>query len=43
MPFPIPLNNALAGLALTSQAVAFSLVTPLNLVSSNGNTANLGF
>ena len=43
VPFPIPLNNALAGLALTSQAVAFSLVTPLNLVSSNGNTANLGF
>jgi hypothetical protein len=43
VPFPIPLNNALAGLALTSQAVAFSLVTPLNLISSNGNTANLGF
>ena len=39
----IPANNALAGVALTSQAAAFSLSTPLNLVTSNGNTATIGF
>ena len=39
----IPANNALAGVALTSQAAAFSLSTPLNLITSNGNTATIGF
>jgi hypothetical protein len=43
IPLPIPANSALVGVALTSQAAAFSLSTPLNLITSNGNTATIGF
>ena len=40
---PIPASNALAGVSLTAQAVVFSQATPLNLVTSNGNTVTIGF
>jgi hypothetical protein len=43
IPLAIPASPSLAGLQLYSQAVAFSLVTPLNLIASNGNMASLGF
>lgn len=39
---PIPNNVALVGATLTSQALAFTLATPLNLVSSNGTQFRLG-
>ncbi len=40
---PIPNNAALAGVSLASQAIAFSLFTPANLISSNGNLATIGY
>jgi hypothetical protein len=40
---PIPAINALAGVSMTAQAVVFSQATPLNLVTSNGNTVTIGF
>jgi hypothetical protein len=43
LPFAIPANPALVSASLTAQALAFSLVTPLNLVSSNGNSITVGF
>lgn len=43
LPFAIPANPALVGASLTAQALAFSLNTPLNLVSSNGATISVGF
>jgi len=39
---PIPNNPALIGASLTSQALAFTLATPLNLVSSNGTQFRIG-
>jgi hypothetical protein len=39
---PIPTSTSLAGALLVTQAVAFSLQTPLNLVTSNGNRATIG-
>jgi hypothetical protein len=39
---PIPAVNALIGTNLVSQAVAFSLATQLNLVTSNGNQVQIG-
>jgi hypothetical protein len=41
-PLPIPGNVALVGTAITAQAVAFSLATQLNLVTSNGNQIAIG-
>ncbi|HEX5053605.1 MAG TPA: hypothetical protein VFZ65_17635 [Planctomycetota bacterium] len=41
-PLPIPSTMSLAGTVLTSQAVAFSLATPLNLVTSNGTRIDIG-
>lgn len=43
LPFAIPANPALVGASLTAQAVAFSLATPLNLITSNGNSITVGF
>lgn len=43
IPLAIPATPSLAGVPLYSQAVAFSLVTPLNLIASNGNAATIGF
>jgi hypothetical protein len=40
---PIPANTALAGLSFAAQAAAFSLATPLNLITSNGTITNVGF
>lgn len=40
---PIPANTGLAGLSFAAQAAAFSLATPLNLITSNGTIANVGF
>jgi hypothetical protein len=40
--FPIPNNNALIGVVLSTQTVMFSLATPFNLVSSNGVALTLG-
>jgi len=40
---PIPSNPGLVGVPLTAQSIAFSLQTPLNLVSSNGMRATPGF
>lgn len=42
MVLPIPNNPGLAGAVLTAQSVAFSPLTPLNLISSNGLRAVLG-
>ena len=42
-PLPIPNTTSLAGAVLVTQAAAFSLQTPLNLVTSNGNRATIGF
>ncbi|MEO6596950.1 MAG: hypothetical protein ABIP94_19565, partial [Planctomycetota bacterium] len=39
---PIPNAAGLVGTVLTMQAVAFSLATPLNLVTSNGTRIDLG-
>ena len=41
-PLPIPATPALAGTFLTAQAVAFSLATQLNLVTSNGTEVTIG-
>lgn len=41
-PLPIPNNTALVGTAFTAQALAFSLATPLNLVTSNGTLVTIG-
>jgi hypothetical protein len=41
-PLPIPIAASLAGATLVTQAVAFSLQTPLNLVTSNGNRITIG-
>ncbi|HEX5053222.1 MAG TPA: hypothetical protein VFZ65_15715 [Planctomycetota bacterium] len=40
---PIPNNAMFAGTQLRVQAVAFSLATPLNLVTSNGTEITVGF
>jgi hypothetical protein len=40
--FPIPNNPGLAGVALTTQAIALSTSTPLNLISSNGTLFRVG-
>ena len=42
-PFPIPSNPALAGIALSCQALAFSTSTQLGLVASNGTLMTVGF
>jgi len=39
---PIPNNPALTGLSLTAQSMAFSLATPLNLITSNGTQFTIG-
>jgi hypothetical protein len=39
---PIPSNPGLVGAGLTAQSIAFSLETPLNLISSNGMRATVG-
>ena len=39
---PIPANASLIGTSLSAQAVAFSLATPLNLITSNGNVSVIG-
>ena len=39
---PLPNNAGLIGASLTAQAVAFSLLTPANLVASNGTLTTLG-
>ena len=39
---PIPNNPALVGTSFTAQALAFTLATPLNLVSSNGTHVVIG-
>lgn len=40
---PIPNNPVFAGATVTFQSVAFSLATPLNLITSNGLAATLGY
>jgi hypothetical protein len=40
---PIPSSPGLVGFTLASQALAFSLDTPLNLISSNGTIFSLGY
>ena len=42
MPVPIPNNPALAGVQVSAQAVAFSPITPLNLIASNGTWITVG-
>ncbi len=42
VPLAIPNNPVFVGAVLTSQSIAFSLVTPLNLISSNGMRIELG-
>jgi hypothetical protein len=39
---PIPGTPSLVGTAFTSMGLAFSLATPLNLITSNGNLATIG-
>jgi hypothetical protein len=39
---PIPNTPAFVGASFSAQAVAFSLATPLNLITSNGVTATVG-
>lgn len=39
---PIPNNASLIGASLTAQALAFTLATPLNLVTSNGTQFRVG-
>ena len=41
-PFPIPNNPGLAGVELTTQALALSPSTPLGLISSNGTLFRVG-
>ncbi len=41
-PLPIPASLSLIGTTLTAQAAAFSLATPLNLVTSNGTQISVG-
>ena len=40
---PIPNSPGLVGFTLTSQSLAFSIDTPLNLISSNGTIFSLGY
>jgi hypothetical protein len=42
MPLPIPADPGLIGLYLAAQSAAFSLATPLNLITSNGTQVTLG-
>lgn len=39
---PIANNPALLGISMTTQALAFSLATPANLITSNGNQFTVG-
>jgi hypothetical protein len=41
-PLPIPASTGLIGVALYSQAIAFTLSTPANLCSSNGTHIDIG-
>jgi hypothetical protein len=39
---PIPSSTGLVGVSFSTQGIAFSLVTPLNLISSNGVLTRIG-